>query len=427
MESQREQMPTGILRSAYGAAVTAATPLIAAGLACSARGRRRYAERFGVWESVPSVQWWLHGASVGEVQGLLPFIAAIRAQTNEEKILLSSTSPTGLDRGGERVEYRRLLPIDAGMCVRRALSSVHAERFVLAETELWPTFLSELHRRDVPCHIVNGRISDYTFAWYRRLRSIFVPILSRFRSVSVPNEVQRDRYLELGVRPEVLHVTGHTKYDSEPRVVGDESLRAARDFFLPGASDNAPVVTLGSLRPGEEDAWFAPLRDLRAAGAAFNVILAPRHMERIEYFSSKLERSGLSWVRWSERQQGKVSRPTVVLLDVMGKLEEAYAIASLAFIGGTLVDIGGHNPLEAAMYGVPVVTGPYTSVIHDVIGDMQAVNGCLDVTRASDVANVLDRVVRGDPTLVQLGERGQGVWLQHRGAAGRVLSVIEHG
>ena len=419
-------MATGILSSAYGAAVTVATPLVAAGLACSARGRRRYAERFGVWDTVPSVQWWLHGASVGEVQGLLPVVSTIRAQRNESSILLTSTSPTGLDRGGDKVEYRRLLPIDAGVCVRRALSCVQAERFVLAETELWPTFLSELLRRGMPCHIINGRVSDYTFAWYRAFRSIFAPILARFETVCVPNEVQRERYLELGVRSDAIHVTGHTKYDTEPRVAGDSALQGIRESFFAGQVSDAPIVTLGSLRPGEEDVWLSSVQSLYSEGKRLRMIVAPRHMEKVEYFAHQLQRSGLSWVRWSEREQGVGGDVPVVLLDGMGKLEEAYAVSDLAFIGGTLVDIGGHNPLEAAMYGVPVVVGPYTSVIQDVVEDIRAVDGNIQVNGSYDVATVLARVVNADPTLKNLGERGRNVWLKHRGAAGRVVSVIEN-
>jgi len=116
-----------------------------------------------------------------------------------------------------------------------------------------------------------------------------------------------------------------------------------------------------------------------------------------------------------------------VLLDLMGKLEEAYAISQLAFIGGTLVDIGGHNPLEAAMYGVPVVVGPYISVIQDVLEEMRALDGSLMIGGASDVAALLARVVVADPTLKKQGERGRNVWVKHRGAAERVLSVIENG
>jgi 3-deoxy-D-manno-octulosonic-acid transferase len=239
--------------------------------------------------------------------------------------------------------------------------------------------------------------------------------------------MQRERYVELGVRPEVIHVTGHTKYDSEPRVDGDESIEDLRHSFFGAQLGAEPIITLGSLRPGEEEAWLVPLRELRAVEKTFKVILAPRHMEKVEYFAGKLERSGLSWVRWSERGQGKVAGLTVVLLDVMGKLEEAYAISNLAFIGGTLVDIGGHNPLEAAMYGVPVVVGPYTSVIHDVIEDLREANGYMQVHDARGVASVLSRVVEGDTSLQQVGERGQSVWRKHRGAAGRVLSVIADG
>ena len=425
MESQDKQIPTGILSRVYALSVTAAAPLVAVGLACGARGRRRYAERFGSWGEVSRSEWWMHGASVGEVQGLLPLIVEVRARSPQEAILLTSTSPTGLDRAGESVNTKRLLPIDVPWCVRRALSSVDTKRFVLAETELWPVLLRELLTRGMPCHIVNGRISDYTLRRYQILRSVFSPLLERVSSVCVASEGQRDRYRALGVRPDVIHVTGHTKYDSAPKVREHISrVELSREFFGENDTD-APIVTLGSVRPGEESVWLEAVQALNRNERRLKVILAPRHMEKVSYFTEVLRKSGLSWARWSERELGASCE--VVLLDVMGRLEEAYAVASLAFIGGTLVDIGGHNPLEAAMYKVPVVVGPYTSVISDVLDDMRSAQALTELQVGEKVHPLLERVVHGDPALREAGERGYRVWSHHRGAAQRVASVIEHG
>lgn len=424
MESQNKQIPTGILSRAYAVSVTAAAPLVAAGLACSARGRRRYAERFGAWGEVPRSEWWMHGASVGEVQGLLPLIGEVRARHPQESILLTSTSPTGLDRAGESVNTKRLLPIDVPWCVRRAISSVETKRFVLAETELWPVLLHELLVRGIPCHIVNGRISDYTLRRYQMLRSVFSPLLERVSSVCVASETQRDRYRALGVRPDAIHVTGHTKYDSAPKVGEEVSRGELRRQFFGEVDTDTPIVTLGSVRPGEESVWLEALHALHRQGKRVKVILAPRHMEKVSYFSDVLRKSGLSWARWSERQSGASN--DILLLDVMGRLEEAYAVASLAFVGGTLVDIGGHNPLEAAMYGVPVVVGPYTSVISDVLDDMRSAQSLTELQVGENVLPLLGRVVSGDPALREAGERGHRVWSHHRGAAHRVASVIEH-
>lgn len=422
MESQREQMATGILSSAYRFVATATAPLVAAGLATSARGRRRYGERFGLWEGVPKVQWWLHGASVGEVQGLLPLISQIRRVQGGTKILLTSTSPTGLDRAGEAVDFRRLLPIDVPLCVRGALSKVAgAEHFVLAETELWPTALAEILEREVPIHIVNGRISDYTLAWYQRFRSVFSPLLSRVASVCLAHESQRARYLDLGVRPELIHVTGHTKYDTEPKIISVDARAELRREFFPGEPDATPIIVLGSLRPNEEDGWLSAVRDLIKEGRTLKVILAPRHMEKVEYFSQRLTELGLLWGLWSDENRSSCD---ILLLDTMGRLEDAYSIARLAFVGGTLVDIGGHNPLEPAMYGVPVVVGPYISVIRDVVEELRGEDAILEISDGGSARAILSRVLTSDPSLDALGARGQGVWLKHRGASKRVLSVI---
>jgi 3-deoxy-D-manno-octulosonic-acid transferase len=207
--------------------------------------------------------------------------------------------------------------------------------------------------------------------------------------------------------------------------VSDGERIALRRAFFSSTSDETKIVVLGSVRPGEEMVWLEAFQAIRSVGRDVKMILAPRHMEKVDYFVSKVRSTNLSWARWSDQERGPSS--DILVLDVMGKLEEAYATAHLAFIGGTLVDIGGHNPLEAAMYGVPVVVGPYTSVIQDVLSDMREPQAVIEVAVGQNVLPILERLVSGDAALRETGEMGKLVWLQHRGAAQRVVSVIEYG
>jgi 3-deoxy-D-manno-octulosonic-acid transferase len=421
-------MNTGLIHKLYGAAASAALPIVAIALLASARGRRRLAERFGEWGDLGRVAWWLHGASVGEVQGLIPFIDQIRADSPGARILLTATSPTGLERGVSRVDITRLLPIDAPLVVRRALTRVSCDRVVISETELWPTLLLELLRADKPIHIINGRISDYTFGWYRRLSGVFLPLLQRCKSISVPDSEQYQRFVALGVDAGRLHITGHTKYDTAPRYSTKEdgicSTGSLREFFFPSIGGATPILVLGSIREGEEQVWFSALKRIWHAGAKLNVIVAPRHAERFGFFWEQLQELGQRVARWSSGDAGLRNDHNVLLLDTMGLLEQAYAASDLAFVGATLVDIGGHNPLEPAMYSVPVVVGPYTSVIREPVSRMRERGGIIEVRNSSDVYNWLCQVQSNKECLRDVGRAGFGVYSEYRGAADRVLAVI---
>ncbi|MFN4896308.1 MAG: 3-deoxy-D-manno-octulosonic acid transferase [Pseudomonadota bacterium] len=425
-------MITGLLHRLYGVLATVAIPLVALGLLSSARGRRRFSERFGVWSHVGPVSWWLHGASVGEVQGLASLIKVIKTDDSAAEILLTATSPTGLERGDQLVNHTRLLPIDAPVAVRKALGNVQTQRFVVSETELWPTLLAEVHRTGIPTHIVNGRISDYTLRWYQRGRVFFAPLLRACTSISVPDQQQRERFISLGVEDSRVHVTGHTKYDSAPSHAAlsfgqpgaDTARGSSRRRFFPDSNVQTPIVVLGSLREGEQQIWFGALKRAWQSGMQLRVIVAPRHAERFEFFWGEIQRLGQRATRWSAGEKALARGHDLLLLDTMGLLEEAYAVSDLAFVGATLVDIGGHNPLEPAMYGVPVVVGPYTSVINEPVSRMRAEGGIIEVRSEVDVFDLLGRIASRDSGLDSVGRAGYSVYSQYRGAADRVLAVI---
>jgi 3-deoxy-D-manno-octulosonic-acid transferase len=160
------------------------------------------------------------------------------------------------------------------------------------------------------------------------------------------------------------------------------------------------------------------------AGHVFKVIVAPRHSEKFPYFLDRVKELNRQYATWSTVSEPQEERRDVLLLDVYGQLEAAYSTAQLCFIGATLVDVGGHNPLEAAMYSVPVCVGPYTSVIAEVVADMQGVDGIIDLTNEESIHSVVERVCRRDPELTDLGMRGATVWEKHRGATARIVKAL---
>jgi 3-deoxy-D-manno-octulosonic-acid transferase len=245
----------------------------------------------------------------------------------------------------------------------------------------------------------------------------------------VPDDEQRSRFVELGVDPFRVHVTGHTKYDVAPRFTIDDGRSLLRQRFFPGITEETPILTLGSLREGEEKLWFSALKRAWDGGANLRVIVAPRHAERFEDFWRSLNSLGRSAARWSlsaDRAAGD-KLYDVLLLDTIGVLEEAYAASDLAFVGATLVDIGGHNPFEPAMYRVPTIVGPYISVIREPVALMRRNGGVIELCSAEEgeLDLVISRLVKGDNTLAGIGQAGYAAWAGSRGAVARVLNVIE--
>jgi len=424
MKLQVGQMHIGLLHKAYNTLSTCALPVIIGGLALRARGRRRMTERLGAWGPLPDISWWFHGASVGEVQGLLPLLTELRSRGASEKLLLSATSPTGLDRGVRAVDYAKLAPIDAPILVQRALSNVTCKRFVITETELWPNLLYQHQKRNTPTHLINARISDYTLTWYLRLRSVFSPLLARVNSVCVADEEQAQRFAEMGVLRSKIFLTGHTKYDYTPRYSVAAEKTALRRAFFPDIKDSEIIVVLGSVHEGEDSTLLEALREVIAARLPVRFIVTPRHSERFEYYWKRLGQLPANVSRWTQREVNRTGRTDILLLDAMGLLEQAYAAGDIAFVGATLVDIGGHNPFEPAMYGLPILVGPFTSVIREPVEELEQAGGLFRIRGAGELIERVSHLVRDQHARSEAGSAAQRIWASHQGASARVLDAI---
>ena len=330
----------------------------------------------------------IHGVSVGEIKGTLPIVRALEARYPELEVVVTSTTKTGLAMARELFPGHVVLrfPADISLVLRRFLRRVEPSLVVLVELEIWPNFLRECNRCRTPVAVVNGRITDWSHSRYLFFRRL-MPQFNRISLFCVQLETYANRFRMLGVDPRRVLITGSPKADGLPigrRDPGEELRR------LLGPRDGQLVLVAGSTHEPEEldivRAWQARARDLR-------LILVPRHPERSRAVVRELERMGLSPRRLSALREGE-ERPDPtepVLVDTIGELERVYGLADLVFVGGSLVEHGGHNMLEPAAQGCPVLFGPHNANFVHESGLL------LEAGAAIEVANGASAGRRGRP------------------------------
>jgi 3-deoxy-D-manno-octulosonic-acid transferase len=334
--------------------------------------RRGLAERFGrapgggcppAGRDPGAETIWVHAASVGEVRAAAPLVGELLRRRPGARILVSTFTTNGrriavqtLADGEPRVSCL-LLPIDWGWIPGRVIRRVRPALFILLETEIWPVLLTSLHRAEVPVLIANGRISPRSFGRYRALRRALRPMLEAVSLALVRTAADAVRYEAIGLPPDRVRIAGnlkHTRRDGDGG--GAEGRRQAEIRRRLGAEAGRPVLVAGSVRGAESGLVLEAFRRLQAVEPGLLLVLAPRHPERFE--RERLAAWAGAWVRWSAAPQSIDRRVAVVLLDTLGELADFYSAAGVACVGGTWVDHGGHNLLEPAYHGVPVVFGP---------------------------------------------------------------------
>lgn len=401
---------------------------------CYRRGRAHLWERLGIWRipqkfksSSDSRQRlvWFHGASVGEVKGLVPVLKILKEQYPEQAFLVTSTSVTAFTEVEGLADIVRLLPFDSAIWIRAALNDLNVGLFVSGEVEVWPALYNELALQEIPAVIVNGRLSLSSFNAYRRLSFLFRPIFSAVKWALTADQVSCQRFELLGVAPQRVVFTGNAKYDRCPSIAGVGAADGLRASYF---SSKDPILVLGSIWPGEEQEWFKSIGYALDNGASLQVVVAPRHGEKNSYFAEKLKAAGLPFRRKTELhrlESGEFDENRIVLLDTIGELESVYSFASAAFIGGSLIDgIGGHNPLEAAAYGTCVSMGPYREVVNEVCNQLELMDALITVSSSAEIQKLVEDAANRSERLRQAGKRGYKVWCQSSGASERIAQVL---
>jgi 3-deoxy-D-manno-octulosonic-acid transferase len=334
---------------------------------------------------------------------------------------VTATTATGLELARRVLpEGVRVLPcpLDLPGAVGRMLDAARPRLLVLVETELWPELLRQAARRGVPVAVANGRLSDASFAGYRRLGAVLSPLLEPLSLVLVRDVGDEARFVGLGVPASRVRVAGNVKYDIEP----DERPLPWEDR-VSALAGGRPVVVAGSTMEGEEGPVLDALRGVAVGDGVPFLVLAPRHPERFDQVATLLVDRGVPVARRSVPPQGD-ERAEVFLLDTIGELGRAYRLGSVAYLGGSLVGTGGHNPLEPAAWGVPVLSGPHVHNFREVYDELVAAGGARLVAGPDELGSALREWLEHPEAARKAGEAGLRVVEANRGATARTVDAL---
>lgn len=411
------------------AALVAGAPWWLWKMATTHKYREGLAERMGRVPTFPDRHGrpaiWLHAVSVGEVLAVSRLAGELDRAFPEFYLLISTTTRTGQELARQRFGAERVFycPLDLPWAVRTYLNALQPRLLILAETEFWPNLLSGCFRRGIPVAVVNARVSDRSWPRYRRLKRLWRPFLSQIARVLAQSETDAERLLGLGCLADRVSVAGNLKFDVRAAAEAD----ATR--LLKALAGGMRFVVAGSTLEGEEAALLEAWPRILSADSKLVLVLAPRHPERFTAVAVLLERSGVSWVKRSDwRPEGESSlqplRPgQIVLLDSIGELASVYSLATVTFVGGSLIPAGGHNPLEPAQFGVPIVMGP-NYVNFRAIAENLLAHDALRIATKKELASTLIALLKDPAAAGPMGERARHVFDQQAGATGRCLEAL---
>lgn len=416
-------------RTLYSLLFYLALPLI--GLRLWWRGRKapayreRIGERFAV--GLPRFRQggiWLHAVSVGESIAAAPVVRALQERYPDLPITVTCMTPTGSERicamFGDSVQHC-YLPYDLPCRARKFLQLLQPKLVIVMETELWPNHIDQCARRGIPVVLANARLSERSARGYGRFPKLTAPMLAQLDGIAVQTQVEAERFLTLGARPEAVQVTGSIKFDLK---VGPQLLEQAVQLRQSWSNPQRPVWVAASTHDGEDLPVVQAHRELLPDHPEALLILVPRHPERFAAVKQLCEQQGMSLVQRSTGARIE-ARHQVLLGDTMGEMLQLLALSDVAFVGGSLVPHGGHNVLEPAALGKPVLSGPHVFNFLDIVGQMRDASALREVRDADELAAAVAKLWSDPSDYQAMQAAGQQVLKANQGALERLLQVID--
>ena len=391
---------------------------------------RGWGERFGRGTPLAGAGQglWVHAVSVGEVQAAASLVAALRAEWPALPLVVTSATPAGRARaretfGASASVDARYAPYDLPWTLRAALRRFRPALLLIMETELWPNLLNECARARVPVIIASARLSARSAARWAQFRSLLQPAMSTVVTVAAQSAADAQRFESLGVPGARIRVCGNIKFDRTPGMEVRQRGQALRSHYAAAR----PLWVAGSTHPGEDRAALAAHAALRTKHADALLVLAPRHRPRFDEVAALLEESGLIWMRHSaagDAAAGAAASISVLLLDTIGELENFYAASDVAFVGASLVPIGGHNLLEPAALGVATLTGPHQRNAPDIARLLDESGGLQFVADGAGLGAALIRLLGDDALRARRAAAAQATVAANRGTLEKVLALV---
>lgn len=378
-------------------------------------------------EKFPRPRIWFHAVSVGEVVALGPLVAAVKQLNPTAAVIVSTGTETGQDKAVETIpeaDGLLYLPLDFPYFLDPVVQRIRPDLFVLMETELWPNLIDSLRRNGSKVALANGRISDRSFPRYKRLSRLFSPVLDQVDLFLMSSEVDGRRIAEMGAPGERIHITGNTKFDAALAEIPRDAEARVRELFNLAA--DAKVLVAGSTHPGEHEIVLDAYCSLLEKFPDLLLIVVPRHVERTPSIISAMKERNMNspFLRSSLDQGMRRRQEQVIIVDRMGELFVVFSVASVVFMGGSLVPKGGQNILEPAAWGKVVLFGPSMEDFRDARDILGRAGAGIEISSASDLVRKVTEMLLEPEKADLLGIKGSEEILRHVGSAKKNAEML---
>ncbi|MDF7670662.1 lipid IV(A) 3-deoxy-D-manno-octulosonic acid transferase [Orbaceae bacterium ESL0721] len=385
--------------------------------------RQRILERYGFGKGKVKPDGILvHAVSVGETVAAIPLIKALQKEYPNLPITVTTMTPTGSDRVkttfGDTVSHV-YLPYDLPCAVKRFLNQLRPKVVIIMETELWPTLICELNKRDIPLIIANARLSERSAKGYAKLGKTIRHLLPKITMIAAQNQVDGERFIQLGLPSTHLSITGSIKFDIDLSDEQKDQIKTLKQNW----QLNRPVLIAASTHAGEDELILATFKQLLKKHPNLLLILVPRHPERFRAVEKLLIDSRLTYALRSQNHI-PTDQTQVVLGDTMGELMQLYGIADIALVGGSFVAHGGHNPLEPALHHLPIIMGEHFFNFAIIVKQLIDANG-VTINTEADLYRTIDKLLSDADLQKEMGENSYRILKQNQGALDRLLTIIK--
>jgi 3-deoxy-D-manno-octulosonic-acid transferase len=402
-------------------------PLLLAVIVAKKKYGRRMLSRLGL--GLPPIEpttasrartFWLHALSVGEITSAVPLLAGLRKNWPEGKIFVTVTTTSG-ERLAHKlldsmVDYILPAPLDIRLTIHRYLKLIQPDIYIHVETDFWPNLLTMMKSQSIPTVLVNGRISEQSLSSYKKYRFFFSPIFNSFNRLCMQTEQDRDNMLEFGIQKTRLYTLGNLKFDTPAikRKINNEI-----NDLLPS---NRLILTAGSTHPGEEKVFFSVYKKLKSNFANLFLIVVPRNPDRASEIATLAEDTSLRVQLRSENKPHTDS--DLLIVDTIGELIDIYRASWVAFVGGSLVPTGGHNPIEPALFGIPVLFGPHMEDFSEIAAALIHSGGGTTVHDIHELQSCIQEYLNDESKRIQQGKFARECVEMQKGVIDKHLSLI---
>ena len=402
------------------------SPIILIAMCIKPKFRAGFWQKIGFYKNIKKENQKhivVHAVSVGEVIAVEKFVKTLRETFKEEKIILTTVTKTGNAVANQKlkstVDEIIYFPFDLFFCVKSFIRNIKPDLVIIAETEIWPYFAKELNNKKIPIAIINGRISPNSHKGYKKFNWFFKKVLANYSKILMQTQGDRERIIDVGAPEQITEVMGNLKFDISNNFSKEEIANLKEQFALNGN----PLFIVGSTHNGEDEIVLAVYQAVSKIIPNLKMLLAPRHPERLKDVEALINSLDFKYGKRSNKDTFEENQ--IILLDTMGELSKLYAISDIAFIGGSFSGTGGHNPLEAAIFDVPVLSGPSTFNFKDIYKYLTTDKAAFIVENQAQFEEMLEKLLTDKEFYTQASQACNKVFKENSGAIEYAITVIK--